>query len=189
MQARALKCVSWFFRFGAVLFTLLTVPLLSATLWFVLLGEGQTAGSSLSFVVLPLVWLCSLLMIAPRCAGWLTPVAVEGPGDLDVRALGLPPACAALLHEAHVARRCKGADLMQCVWELLARYRQLSVCDHDRVERAGLIHEFEALAEAVQADAERLGRKARQRLYRNVDIHLETIDRKLKQMMILDPFR
>ncbi|MGB1014602.1 MAG: hypothetical protein ACPG4T_10750 [Nannocystaceae bacterium] len=163
------------------------MPLLSATLWLVLLVEEKTASGS--FVVF-LVWLCTLLMIAPKCTRWRTPNLAERPGDADVRALGLPPACATLLHEASVARGCKrDADLMQSVWELLARYRQLSVCDRDRLERAGLADEFEGLAKAVQADAECMGRKARKRLYRKVDTHLETVERKLRQLVLLDPFR
>lgn len=187
MQARAFKCASRFSEVGAILFTLVAAPLLSATLWFVLLGEGKNASGS--FVVF-LVWLCTLLMIAPKCARWRTPNLAEGPGNVDVRVLGLPPACAALLHEASVARGCKReGDLMQGVWELIARYRQLSVCDRDLLERAGLADEFEGLAKAVQADAECMGRKARKRLYRRVDTHLETVDRKLRRLVLLDPFR
>ncbi len=182
-----------FVRIAAVLLLLVTVPMLPAVVWLSLLGAGVTSsGSSLFFVVLPMVWLCSLLLIAPRCAVWLTPRLHGESAETDVRAqgLGLPPPCATLLREASIARAFyRDADFMLHVWKLVAWYRRQPACHRNLLNRTGVAHEIEALAAAVHVDANNPGRRARRHLYRDVHAHLETIVYKLQKMALRDPFR
>ncbi len=152
-------------------------------------------GDSASALLYGLLALCAALLLRP----WMRALLDTRPprrAALDLEAADasrLSPLRRAWLRETRwlllCLREAEEQEVMQQIWEFLARARSLGDAERLELHRAGVEPRLVNLRAALRRNGERLRWRARRQLWRQLDAELHAIERGLLTTVSVDPYR